>query len=752
MEQEDRSLWVVLAGIIVFSLWYTVTKRTENALWLVLAAICFLILAYRLYGAFVATRAALLNDEEIAGQEDRLPTERWVLFGYQFASIAGIGVLVGPVLAAQFGYLPGYLWILIGAVLGGAVHDLVVLIASSRRKGAFLPLLIAEELGPWAGLAAWGIVIIALVLFLAVTGSFLADLLTGNIWGLYTVTVTVIVALLVSAYEAWIRKGRTGEAIALGIVLAGAAILLGSQLATQAATEGLAMFASRGFVLLLLAFYCFISAIIPLRALGRAHGAIAGYLGLGGVILLAAGIAFSAPFLREPATSPFTSGNGPLFSGGVLPYLMIIVTGGVLSGFNALVSTGVTSRMLKRETDALPVGFGAMLVQSLLVVLVLVSVSTLYRWDFFAISGVQPLSELEKLAGSPQRDWDNLRNVLQTDRFAVPGGATANASVENVRNTSGVTALASSSAWMFKDFPGVKKEWLPTLYRFMFVLQVLFLLAVVESAMRVGRVAVEEAGQMALRIPPLAGVAAMPQARGLVTAIGTAVLALVWLILAAKTDVAAVLNFMGFVALLLAALGLGAGFASLRKNGRWAMLLVAVPLVICVLLALLAGAVNIKDGSRYISRSEALARVYNDMPRWVAPLKFVNMDRAREVTRQWLAADVARLYAEKGQAEAAKQLQNRFGISENDGKKLAATISSRASGLSLWSWLQIVLTLLLLVLGAGVIVGRFVRVPLRWPARLAATVPLAPAPPQPVVQPAPKPVAPKAKEPEEFEL
>ena len=301
MEKEDRSLWLILAGIAIFSIWYTLTKRTENALWLVLAAVCILILAYRLYGVFVAARAAVLSNGEAATASGHLPTERWVLFGYQFASTAGIGILVGPVLAAQFGYLPGYLWLLIGAVLAGAVHDMVLLVASKRRRGAFLPLLVAAELGPWSGLAVWGIVLVALPLFLAVTASLVADLLVGNVWAVYAVAITVVVAVLVSLYERLLRPSRIGEAIVIGVVLSVAAILFGSRLAMRTVENG--VLASRGFMLLLVGAYCFVSATLPIRFLGRARGAISGYIGLLGVAALALGIAFAAPSLRQPATT-----------------------------------------------------------------------------------------------------------------------------------------------------------------------------------------------------------------------------------------------------------------------------------------------------------------------------------------------------------------------------------------------------------------------------------------------------------------
>jgi carbon starvation protein len=752
MEKEDRSLWIILAGIVVFSLWYTVTKRTENALWLVLAAVCFLLLAYRLYGGLTATRAAMLA-ADVGGPDVRSATPAWVAFGYQFGAIAGAGVLVGPVLAAQYGYLPGYLWALLAAVLAGAVHDLVVLVASMRRKGAFLPSLITEHLGPWAGLAAWGIVILGLLAFLAVSGSYAANLLVGNVWALYTVTVTVVVAVLVSAYEAWLRPGRAGEAITIGIIVAGAAIVIGSRLAMQTATEGL--LASRGFVLVLLGVYCFVSAILPMRVLGRARGAISGYLALAGVIFLAAAIAFSAPALRQTATTQYASGNGPLLPGGAVPYLAIIMMMGVISGFNGLATTGVTSRLVDREADALPVGYGALLVQSLLVVLVLVGVSTLHRWDFYAMTSPAHLNEIERIAGSGQRDWDNLRNILKTDSLSVPGGQTAAGQVDNVRVTSGATALSAATAWMMREFPGVQREALPTIYRFMFVLQALILLAGVEAAARAVRVAVEEVGKVALHTPPLERAAGAPAALTMFVAAGTLALTIVWILLAAKANVLGTFNLLAVLGFALATLGLGAGFLALRQKGRWWAALVAAPLVAVIVLSVVVGLVTIRDSVRYLGRSNALAQAYAELPNWVGQYKFVNMDRAREIGRQWPPAEMTKLYAEKGQAEVARVLRERLGLSEADGKTLTTALSSRATSLSLWSWLQIVLTLLLYVLLIGVAVGKFIQAPLRWPQRVRAT-PALTATPAPTaatapVAPAKPPDEPK-KEETEFEL
>lgn len=750
-DKEDRSLWLILAGIVVFSLWFTLTRRTENALWLVLAAICFLILAYRAAGAWAATRAAALRDEETAGS-GRLPTPAWVAFAYQFAAIAGVGVLVGPVLAAQFGYLPGYLWILLAALLVGAVHDTVVLAASSRQGGAFLPAVVRTALGPWSALAAWAVVLVALVGFLAVTGSYAATLLAGNLWAMYAVAATIVVAALASAYELWLRPGRVGEAIALGVVLAGVAIVAGAGLARQPIAGGL--LASRGFVLLLLAVYVAVSAVAPLRWLGRARVAISGCLTLGAAGLLALVIAFAAPSLRQPATTGYVSGGGPLIAGSLFPYLAIIFGAGVISGLNALATTATTSRLLARDRDALPVGFGAALAQALFVLLLLVSVSTVQRWDFYALTTTGPLGEIERIAQSGQRDWDTLRGVLQADGVRVPGGPTTAASVDNSRQPAGATALAASVAWMLRGFPGVKQAWLPGVYRFMFLLQALILVAVLEAGVRAARVAAEHVGGALALVSPLAARQGAPRAAQV--GVGAALLALMvlWLTLAAKVDVLRTYTLMAFVSLLLAAIGLSVGWAAVRpRAGRGALLLVA-PLVAVVVLAASAGVVTVRDSVPYLNRSKSLAQVYGELPRWAPASSSLNADRARELVQQWPAAELSRTYVQQGQAEVASQLRQRLGLAENDARSIAGAIGGRATGLSLWSWLQVILTLLLSVLALAVLAGHWVRVPLVWPRPDAPRrpVPAATVPESaPVAAPKEQTVAPKTEGPD-FEI
>ena len=562
MEKEDRSLWVILAAIVAFSLWYTLTKRSDNALWLVLAAICFLILAYRLYGAVVAARLFKSADPgELAAGEP--PAGRWVAFGYHFASIAGVALLIGPALAVQFGYLPGYLWALLAAVAVGGVHDLVVLVLSRRQQDASLPGLVSRQLGPWAGLAACAIFLIAIVAFLAVTGSMVADLLVGNAWGLYAITVTVIIGVLVAMYQEWVRPGHSGEAVAIGVALAVVAILIGARLANRPLTGGLP--ANRSVVIGLLALYCFVSASLPLRTLTRSRLAVSGYIGLAMVIMLAAGIAFAAPSLRQPAVSAFAGGAGPLLPGGVFPYLMIIITTGAISGFNAMVGAGVTTRMLGNESDALHIGFGALIVQSFFVVAILVTVSTLHRWDYYAINTALPLGDIEKSIVQGQRDWDNIRNLLQTRTVRLPGGALPAPQEDSVRFGGAATTVAVATASMFRDFPGFRKDWLPELYRFMFVLEALLLVPVLEAATRAGRLAIDEMADVALRTPPLAS-RSSGRARLLIVLAGTFGFCVIWAMLAVATDVMTVYYFLGFTALLVATVVLGAALVAVQSG------------------------------------------------------------------------------------------------------------------------------------------------------------------------------------------
>lgn len=734
MDKEDRSLWLILVGIVVFSLFYTLSARTENALWLVLAAICLFIVAYRLYGSYIAGRVAGVSAAPATGTAGRETTGAWALFGYQLASTAGVGVLVGPVLAAQFGYLPAYVWILLAAVAGGGVHDLVVLIASKRRRGAFLPLLAAAELGPWAGLATWGLVLIGLLAFLAVSGSLLIDALAGNLWAFFAIAITIVVAIAASMYEAWLRPGKTGEAIAFALLIGVLGILIGARLDRFVAPSFLA---NRTVIVALLALYCFISTMLPLRALGRARVAISGYITLGLVVLLAAGIALAGPSLRQPALSQYVDGGGPLSGGGALPYVFIIITAGAICGFNGLSTSAVASRLLRSEDDAVPVAYGAKLVQGLLVVLVLVVLSTLPRWDFYAITTSLPLNELERVAGAQQRVWDDLRGQLQADTVRFPGGPTGESRHDNIRSPLGVTAISAAGTWAYREFPAFRRAWLPTLYRLLFVLQALVLLASVEATARAGRVALEEAAKVALHTPPLRARAMDGRATLGLTAVAVAIFTLVWVSLAAKAEVLVTIYFFGFVSLLLAAVGLGVGLAAIRGQSRLHALAVAIPLIVVVVLALVAAGVTVRDSAAYLDKSKAFARAYTTLPHWSGQYRFINTDRAREVVGQWPVGEANAVF-EKGEVELARQLQGRLGTGEQEARTVAAALASRTVQLGMWSWVQIVLTLFMLALALVVVLGRFVRVPLQWPGRAPVARPVlhAPPPARPVIKPA----------------
>lgn len=700
MEKEDRPLWLVLAGIAIFSVWYIVSRRTENALWLILAALCVLALAFRLYGAFLTTRAAIAASDE-QDTPARLPTERWVLVLYQFASTAGIGVVLGPVLAMQFGYLPGLLWLLVAAALAGGVHDVVVLLASRRRAGAFLPSLVAQELGSWAGLFTWIIVLLALLLFLAALGGLLADILVGNVWALYVLSITVVAAILAGAYDTWLRPGRLGEAVAIGGLVVTVGVALGSGWAMRPAASGL--LANRSFIVLLLAAYCVVSSLLPLRALGRPRGALSGYIMLLALVGLAAGIALAAPALRQPATTRFMTGGGPLLPAGVVPYLAIVLTAGAISGFNALVSSGVSSRMLHRAADAAPVGYGALLLQTLLVVLVLVSLSALWPGDFYAINTSINLDQIESRTGFPLREWDNLRSTLR---------------VENLRQPGGVAAIAAGGAWSLQGLPGLKRTALPTLYRLMTVLLAVILFAGLEGAALAGRAAMDDLAGAALRTPPLARLSGNRRAPFALSAAGVLALTVLWLFFALRADALAVVFFFGFVALLLAAIGMGTGAASLARQGRLeAPLLVALgaPLAALALLATLAGLVIVRDSARYIDMEQAASRAWSEIAVSGPAAKIISQDRARDMLNRWQPQDFGKLYALRGQSGAVGAYTQRVGGSAEEAQRMLRLLGGRINGLRLWSAFQALATALLLLLGFGVAVGRLIPVSLRWP-------------------------------------
>ena len=362
----QRLFWIALSCTAAICLGAIATSRGEhiNSIWLVLASVCTYLVAYRFYGAFIAAKVMSLDDrratpaERLDNGHDYVPTNRWITFGHHFAAIAGPGPLVGPVIAAQFGYLPGTLWIIAGAVLGGAVQDFVILFASIRRDGKSLGQMAREEIGRVGGIVSLVTVLMIMIILLAVVALVVVNALAGSPWGTFTIVATVPVAIFMGLYLRFWRPGKVLECSALGFLLVLASIFGGEWVAGSAYAS--AWTVSAMTVAIAIIIYGFFASALPVWLLLAPRDYLSTFVKLGVILMLAVGILVVHPQLQMPALSRFVDGTGPIVAGKVFPFCFITIACGAISGFHALISSGTTPKMIARERDACdgPVGYG----------------------------------------------------------------------------------------------------------------------------------------------------------------------------------------------------------------------------------------------------------------------------------------------------------------------------------------------------------------------------------------------------------
>src|SRR6266571_860576 len=335
-----------------------------NALPIIVGALCVLAIAYRYYSAFIAAKVLALDDSRPVPSKTMYdghnyqPTNKWVLFGHHFAAISGAGPLIGPVLAAQFGFLPGLLWLVIGVCLGGAVHDFMILVASIRRKGKSLAEIARTEISPLSGFVAGVAILFIVVIALAGLGLVVVNALAESQWGTFTVGFTIQLELFMGFYMYRFRKGRIVEASIIGVVGLLFAVYLGGKIADSSWAQTFTL--SRNMVIIVMAAYGFIASVLPVWMLLCPRDYLSSYLKIGTVALLIIGVILVHPNLQMPALTPFTAGGGPVIPGKVYPFVFITIACGAISGFHSLVSSGTTPKMIKKETDARMIGYGGM--------------------------------------------------------------------------------------------------------------------------------------------------------------------------------------------------------------------------------------------------------------------------------------------------------------------------------------------------------------------------------------------------------
>ncbi|HJR16170.1 MAG TPA: carbon starvation CstA family protein [Gemmatimonadales bacterium] len=489
-------LLIALCGAAAWGVLALHRGETINAAWLVLAAVGTYLVGYRFYSRFLATHVLGLNDrratpaERLANGRDFVPTSRWVLFGHHFAAIAGAGPLVGPVLAAQFGYLPGTIWLVFGVVLGGAVQDFIILFGSMRRDGKSLGQMAKEETGPITGLLAMVAVLAIMVILLAVLALVVVNALKDSPWGVFTILCTIPIAILMGFWmKAW-RPGRTLEASAFGVALLLMALVGGRYVAESAALAPYFTYSGLTIAYGMIA-YGFIASVLPVWMLLCPRDYLSTFMKIGTILLLALGIVLVLPPLKLPAVTQFIDGTGPVFAGKLFPFAFITIACGAISGFHALVASGTTPKMLTRESDARLIGYGGMLMESFVAVMALCAAALLDPGIYFAINA--PLATLGgnvQSAAEVIRGWGFTVTPGQIDALAASVGEKT-----LLGRTGGAPSLAVGMAHIFSSAfgQGLMALW----YHFAIMFEALFILTTVDTGTRVGRFMLQElAGQI----------------------------------------------------------------------------------------------------------------------------------------------------------------------------------------------------------------------------------------------------------------
>jgi carbon starvation protein len=487
--------WILVAaaGGVSFSTIAFVRGEPVSAGHLLLAAVCTYLIGYRFYSKFLAAKVMALDDRRLTPAvrledgRDFVPTNRWVVFGHHFAAIAGPGPLLGPTLAAQFGYLPGTIWILAGVVLGGAVQDFVILAISLRRGGRSLAKLANDTLGRWGALAGTTGILLIIVILISVLALVVVNLLAESPWGLFTVSATIPIAMLMGLIMRGRGAGRVAAASLVGLAAVAVALVMGHAVAGHPAL-GPAFTLSRGSLAGAVILYGLAASVLPMWLLLAPRDYLSTFIKLGTVFLLAIGIALVRPELKLPAVTVFANGTGPLFGGTIFPFCFINIACGAISGFHALVASGTTPRLLTKETDARMVGYGSMLLESFVAIMAMIAAASLPPGQFFAINSKM----------SPE--W------ITQHGFPVTGAemsvlAARFGETTLMARSGGSSSLAVGMASIFDGVfgGGAAALW----YHFAVMFEVLFILTTLDAGTRVGRYLLQDA--VARSFPRLAG-------------------------------------------------------------------------------------------------------------------------------------------------------------------------------------------------------------------------------------------------------
>ncbi|MGA1980195.1 MAG: carbon starvation protein A [Sedimentisphaerales bacterium] len=544
-----------------------------HALTLIIVTLLLFAIAYRFYAKFIITKVLVFDSSRhtpahtLRDGKDYDPTNRYVLFGHHFAAIAGAGPLVGPVLAAQFGYLPGFLWILIGAVLGGAVHDMVILFASVRMKGLSLTQLAKEHISTPAGVATAFAILFIIITALAGLALVVVNALNESSWATFTIAVTLPAALIVGLYMYKIRPGKIVEASLVGVVIVVLGVVFGEPL-SKTSFGSLFLF-SKPALSVILPLYGFAASVLPVWLLLCPRDYLSSYMKLGTIALLILGIFAVNPTIRMPAVTAYIHGGGPIIPGKVWPFVCITIACGAISGFHSLISSGTTPKMITSEADIRFIGYGAMLTEAVVSVMALIAATVMLPGDYFAINVSPEIFAKLGLATDKLADIERMTGESLSGR------------------SGGAVSLAAGMSLILSAIPGMK-HLIGYWYHFAIMFEALFILTTVDAGTRVARYILQE--MLKVVHPKLASSTWMPA-----VILSSGAISLLWGYLVYNGDIATIWPLFGVANQLLATLALCVGTVFILSHSRrWAYgLITFVPALFMAATTFVAGIDNI---------------------------------------------------------------------------------------------------------------------------------------------------------------
>lgn len=444
-----------------------------NSITLLAISICVFLLAYRYYAAFIGAKVLMLSDQKETPAityndgRDYVPTNKWVVFGHHFAAIAGAGPLIGPVLAAQYGWGPSFLWILFGSVFAGAVHDMIILFGSIRHRGQSISVIAKNEVGPITGAITSVVILFIIMITLAGVGSVVVNALFNNPWGVFSIAMTIPIAMLVGIYIFHLRPGTVVFGSIFGIVLICASVIAGPYIAKS--QFGAWFTFDKQTLSIILPVYGFIVAVLPVWLLLTPRGYLSTYMKVGVIVILAVGLFFARPIIKMPFTTEFLNGGGPIFAGPCWPVVFITIACGAISGFHALIGSGTTPKLVEKESHVPAIGYGAMMLEAFVAIMALLAVVTLAPADYFAMnSSAEAFAKLNMSVV----ELPVLNNLIGLDVAHRPGGA---------------ISLAVGMASIFAGFATWLQNTMKYWFQFMIMFEALFILTLMDAGTRVAR-------------------------------------------------------------------------------------------------------------------------------------------------------------------------------------------------------------------------------------------------------------------------